>query len=617
MPIAALSEYYEFQKRTGRLQTTDAYSSVKISYLICLTPEGTLADILCHKKTVELGNGKTKDISTAEIFPRRIEIPAIRANVIEHRPAYIFGLYYDPKEKVLVTDGDKDKAKKSHEAFIEKQQEFLGDLDTPLARAVLRFTETWNPARECENPHLLGIAKELGTSGFAFCLAGAPSTLLNAEEAVRQKWETAYHAEDPGADENVLAQCAVSGKPAPIARLHNNLKGIRGGQTSGVNLVCFKESAYESYGKTQSYNSNISETVMEQYTAAFNSLAADKRHKQEFGEMTVLYWSADEAESDALDAFNLLAFGESAGLESEELDIELDNIMNYAARGVYLSLDRKGISPNTKFYTLGVMPNASRLAVRFFTQQRFGDLMKNIAQHQVDLAIDSGQKPVFLYSMMKELKSPKATKEKIPSPFTTQVLRAVMEGTPYPYELLYRTVTRVKIDSDDKEKGSFFKLNRIRAGIIKACLNRKNRWNNKKEEFTMGLDVTNQSPAYLCGRLFAVLEKIQKDAAPSLNKTIKDTYFAAACATPAAVFARLTKLSNYHLAKFKEPAKIYYNNMVGQIVNDLSGEFPKTLNLEDQGRFIVGYYQQNKVLYTATENTDNKKTEEGQEHGSN
>ena len=162
--------------------------------------------------------------------------------------------------------------------------------------------------------------------------------------------------------------------------------------------------------------------------------------------------------------------------------------------------------------------------------------------------------------------------------------------------MLSTVIRRIKTDSDD-EKNHYIKLNDTRAGIIKACLNRK----YKKEEITMSWNVENKNPAYLCGGLFAVYEKIQQESSGgNLNRTIKDSYFASACSRPSSVFPKLSKLAQNHMRKLGEGAEIYYNKIIGNITDNLVGEFPSTLSLDDQGRFIVGYYQMNKKLYTSS-----------------
>ena len=74
----------------------------------------------------------------------------------------------------------------------------------------------------------------------------------------------------------------------------------------------------------------------------------------------------------------------------------------------------------------------------------------------------------------------------------------------------------------------------------------------------MALDLENKNQAYLCGRLFAILEKIQSDAIPGANSTIKERYYGAASTTPTTVFGRLLSLSRHHLAKFDTGKSVYY-----------------------------------------------------------
>lgn len=128
----------------------------------------------------------------------------------------------------------------------------------------------------------------------------------------------------------------------------------------------------------------------------------------------------------------------------------------------------------------------------------------------------------------------------------------------------------------------------------------------------MALNTENKNPAYLCGRLFAVLEKIQLEASRDkfnrkikLNRTIKDSFFASACTRPVSVFPRLLKLSQNHMAKLKDDQN--WQDLIGEIINDIDGQFPSTMLPDEQGRFIIGYYQQKNVLW------DKKSAETGKE----
>ena len=119
----------------------------------------------------------------------------------------------------------------------------------------------------------------------------------------------------------------------------------------------------------------------------------------------------------------------------------------------------------------------------------------------------------------------------------------------------------------------------------------------------MALDIENNDQAYLCGRLFAMLERIQNNASTSeLNRTIKDSYFSSACAKPADIFPRLMKLAQYHLKK--DDYGIIDNKIVGEIMEKLGDEFPQTLSLNDQGKFIIGYYHQYQSFFKKRDKKD-------------
>jgi CRISPR-associated protein Csd1 len=172
----------------------------------------------------------------------------------------------------------------------------------------------------------------------------------------------------------------------------------------------------------------------------------------------------------------------------------------------------------------------------------------------------------------------------------------IINGTEYPEWCLSTVITRIRKDRDTDDN-PYLRFNSTRVGLVKACIIR-----HFKEDISMALDKTNTEPAYLCGRLFACLEKIQRDSsATKLNRTICDSYFSTAMSTPASVFPRLIELSNHHLSKIKKQHEnwaIYDSNILMEIMENLGTEFPHTLTLYDQGKFILGYYQQKQAFFT-------------------
>lgn len=592
MLIKALCDYSALQEN----KTPAGYCEYDIHYEILLTPEGKIAAIndVRIPQIIKLKNGKTKInyFPAMEQFPVRTEKTDIDKNTIEHRSRYIFGLNYD-KGTLTPTDAT-NKAAKSHKCFCEWNEKFFENIDSPICKAYLNFIRTWEPEQETQNPHLLALGKEYSNSHFEFGLDGSPETKLHNDSKFKAAYED-YLAQlnaDSNSDDTELSTCSILGEKLPQARIHKKIKGIKGGKSSGGTLVGMNDTAFESYGKKQSYNSNVSEKAMKMYTSALNSLLADRSHYKTFDDMTIVYFAMKKNDAEECNMFA----GMFSGFEDElnktvvtEADRNINTVMTQLKQGRTADMP---YDPNVEFYVAGFTPNSSRISQKFIFHDKFGKIFDNVLKHQQDIAFTEGQRQVSIERIKRELISPKSSKEKVPSPLTAALFEAILKGTRYPDELLSTVITRVKTDSNE-DNNHFIKINDVRAGLIRGCINRK----YNKEEIKMSLDLENKNQAYLCGRLFAVLEKIQQDASGGgLNRTIKDSYFASACSKPSTVFPKLYKLSQNHIKKLSSP--IFYNKLCGEILDGLDGKFPSTLSLDDQGRFIVGYAQQNKALYT-------------------
>lgn len=251
------------------------------------------------------------------------------------------------------------------------------------------------------------------------------------------------------------------------------------------------------------------------------------------------------------------------------------------------------IDPSTKFYILGIKPNASRLSIKLFYYNNFGVILDNIKEHLESIKLYREQYNLpRIYRILQETVSPKSKDEPNPA-LESQLIYSVLKGTMYPASLLAVLIARVKTDQDE-DKNHLIKMNDTRVGMIKGYINRKQKITDKGEIITMSLNTESKDSAYLCGRLFALLEKLQSDAIGAVNAGIKAKFFGSACSTPAMVFPRLIKLAQNHIAKLDN--SVYLENKVSEVINNIDGDFPKTLSIEDQGRFIIGYYQQNKDL---------------------
>lgn len=585
MLIQALCEYYDILAEAGKV-TPAGYSKVKIHYLVHLTPEGEIDSISDYRQIPE---EKDKPAPREEQMPERTEKPGIEANIVEHRPTYLFGLNF--MGDVLTSEDKTGKAKKSHRALVENNLDFLEGLDSPVVNAYRKFLENWNPEQETQNPHLLGLGKDYSKSNYIFCLKGRPDLLLHRDSGLMAKWEEKWNNQGED-DKKMVAQCAVTGEQAPIARVHGKIKGVAGGLATGTVLIGFNNPSECSYGMEQSYNSNISEKAMKKYTEALNYLLSSNRHKALIDDMTVVFWAMNPGEDNELLLQEMLFGNVQGNLHTEQTELLLMSLLSEARNGTVTAKSLttlQNVDPDVDFYIVGLKPNSSRLALKFIYRKKYADILCNVAKFQIDMQVTETTRTVPIYQIKKELVPPKSTDKKVNSAMMSRMLESILYHTEYPYALYDTIIRRIKTDSADEN----VRFNEVRAGILKACINR-NYIKKKEEQITMGLNTANKNPAYLCGRLFAILEKLQQEALGNLNRTIKNTYFASASSTPVLVFPKLLCLAQNHLSKVEKPEQ--YNDMVAQVLDEIEDQFPSKLSLPEQGMFEIGYYQQYQKL---------------------
>lgn len=604
MLIKALCDYSTAANLCG---DTEAYYKQAIDFEILLALDGTVTAIQDLRKPIE---GTKRYITPELLLPeQRGNTTVIYSYLIEHRREYIFGLEREKGKNSFKTIPGKAGKKSKHDTFCERNLPFFEEIDSDICKAYCNFIRTWNPDLQTENEILLQMGANFDNARFCFGLDGSPEIMLHEDPRVKENYQALLLEEQK--EKQATQQtgfCSILGERLPICEMHDKLKGIG----SQAKLVSFGKdqtdrNAFYSYGKSLGYNCNISEKAMKQYTAALNFLLADNGHHKNFGDMVVVYFAMKQNDAAECDAFSLL-FGDFASDQKETVDQEtekdLNQVYNYAKTGVLKDLS--GMDPDSIFYVAGLTANSSRICTKFVVRNRFGVILEHVAAHQKDIRILEKQKPVSMYWIQKQLVSPKSKDAKVPPPLIAGLFASILNGTRYPDALLATVIARVKTDTDETQQK---KVNHIRAGLIKGCLNRK----AKKEEITMSLNLDNTNQAYLCGRLFAVLEKIQQDASGgNLNRTIKDSYFSSACSKPATVFPKLIQLSQHHLKKIKAKEKyvVFYQNLCGDIIDQLEDAFPNTFSLDEQGKFIIGYYQQNKALYAKKEKQQETATDD-------
>lgn len=384
------------------------------------------------------------------------------------------------------------------------------------------------------------------------------------------------------------AFCLVTGQVTSIERLHTAIKGVWGAQTAGANIVSFNARAYESYGKTelQGENAPVGKFAAFAYTTALNHLLdRNSRQRIQVGDASTVFWAQkDDAEIE--EGFAAI-FG-----ERDDPDARAEQVR--ALLGAVQSGQFDGGRGDKLFYVLGLAPNAARVSVRFWHAAPLHEIARQIRQWFADLKVVRSAKDPEYPSLFRLLAAcaQQGKADNIPPNLGGDIMRAILSGSPFPATWLNAAVLRCRAEQN---------VTYLRAAAIKASLNRLQRFQPNQsldKELSDMLDLENTSPAYRLGRLFAALEKIQEEASPGLNATIRERYYGAASSTPVAVFTTLLRLKNHHLAKLTNRGRaVNFERLVGEILGGIS-DFPKHLSLPEQGRFALGYYHQRQDFFS-------------------
>lgn len=578
MILQALVRYYEDLLQNGTL-SAPGWVKEKISWGLQLADDGQ--PLALHDLRTSQQRGKKTMVLPQELpVPDRVKRSSgVAANFLCDNSSYILGA--DAK-------GKPERAAQCFAACRTLHQDILQDTPGSAAAAVRAFFAAWQPASAAENPVLQPHWNELMQGGNIVFLTSDGTFVLDDAD-IRAAWQRRCSAQDDAPP----VRCLVTGQQAPLARLHPSVKGVAGAQSSGAAIVSFNADAFCSYGHEQGGNAPVGSYAASAYTQALNYLLKDRDHCQYLGDTTVVCW-AQGAQPAYQDACMEMLFSHSGLTETELLGL-LDRL----AHGKPADWHGITLDPGTHFYLLGLAPNAARLSVRFFRQDTFGALAKNVQRHHDDLRIVRPANEKFetipLYFLLQETVN-KKDKNPTPAPqLSGDVLRAVADGTPYPATLLNAVMLRIRAERE---------ITRGRAAILKAYYLRRPHPLCPKEVLTVELNQDCNALPYLLGRLFSVLEQIQQEAlGAELNTTIKDRYFNSAMTHPAYVYPTLIKLAEKHLAKLSSGRQVYFSKQLTQLVGRLNRSFPTQLTLPEQGAFIIGYYHQTQQRYT-------KKTEE-------
>lgn len=562
MILQALNDYYARKAADpdGGL-APEGFEYKAIPFVLVLDADGRLQQLADRRE----GEGK-KRVAKSFLVPQGIKkTSGIAANLLWDTAEYVLG---------VDTKGKPERVAEQQAAFVARLRESFGEqpVDPGLeavygflahhrAEALEALTAHPNWPEIVETNPL--VTFQLNTDTELVCQRQAVLAALGA---------VAGNAPD--------GRCLVSGDEDVIERLHPSIKGVWGAQTSGANIVSFNLGAFNSYGKSQSFNAPVGKRAAFAYTTALNHLLAKgSRQRVQVGDASTVFW-AEKASGAAF---------EETFLDFLDPPRDDPDAGSRAVASLYRCVrDGRPFSgeDGQRFHVLGLAPNAARIAVRFWHVASIAELGKAFFRYFDELDIQrpayDADKPLTLFRLLAST-ALLGKAENIQPNLGGDVMRAVLTGERYPEALMQGAMRRVRAQRD---------VHWTQAALLKAYLIR-----NLNKETTVSLNEENTDPGYRLGRLFAVLERVQERAQGNLNATIRERYYGAFSSTPVTVLPLLMKLKNHHLAKIDNPKiRGYMEKTLGDVLEGID-DVPPRLSLAEQAQFAVGYYHQRQAFF--------------------
>ena len=621
MILKALYDYYQAMAELGKVAPSGMEWKA-IPFIIVIDEDGTFRRVIDtrdkeHKQGREYLVAKAKGRSGSKSY-------AISQILWDHS-GYVLGMPTDDSEEKLVM------APKQHEAFkqeLTKLRELFPE--NKGFEAIELFYEKYEGQKEGElsdlfevevkdlsniipEDILLEIKKKVGANiSFQLSTESDPNQLISSHRDIRS-----YLAGSTEEDGEEKGRCLVTGEQGTIARLHGGIS-LFGAQANAALISFQKFSGYDSYGKEQGLNAPISQPASDAIISGLNMLLEkDKNTNYRIGETTFVFWNTlqddellknyQEATFTGLPSDSDFDEEEEATSTSKKKVAKKKNpeqetkvvvqALRSALGGKNANIDR---DHSDRFYILALAPNAKRVSVKLWMEGTISEIIDNTLAHLDDMNIvrfngllDEDTPPLRpVYRIMKAIYTA-TDSTKWPRQVVQELLESIIKGLPYAPALQKACLQRIHHDHTSK-----YPVTELRAALLKAYINRKHRKNSQIKQLTMALDKSNSNPAYLAGRLFALLERIQEKAIPGVKANITDRYFRTASATPGIIFGRLLQLSAFHLSKIKKEQGglgYYFDRQIQEVLELLPGgqaTFDKFFSPDQQSIFAVGYYHQ-------------------------
>lgn len=620
MILKALYDYYQAMAELGKVAPSGMEWKA-IPFIIVIDEDGTFRRVI---DTRDKENKQGREYLVAKPKGRSGSKSYAISQILWDHSGYVLGIPTDDSEEKQVM------APKQHDAFKQELAKFRELFpENKGFKAIELFYKKYEEKKE-EEPSdlfaeevkdlsniipediLLEIKKKVGANiSFLLSTESNPNKLISSHEDI-QSYQ-AGGSEEEGEDKG---RCLVTGEQGTIARLHGGIS-LFGAQVNATLISFQKSSGYDSYGKEQGLNAPISQTASDAIISGLNMLLEkDKNTNYRIGETTFIFWNTlqddkllknyqeatftglpSDSDFDEEEEATSTSKKKVAKKNPEQETKVVIQALRSALGDKNANIDRKN---SDRFYILALAPNAKRVSVKLWMEGTVSEIVGNTLAHLDDMNIvrfggllDEETPPLRpVYRIMKAIYTA-TDSTKWPRQVVQELLESIIKGLPYAPTLQMACLERIHHDHTSK-----YPVTELRAALLKAYINRKHRKNSQIKQLTMALDKSNSNPAYLAGRLFALLERIQEKAIPGVKANITDRYFRTASATPGIIFGRLLQLSAFHLSKIKKEQGglgYYFDRQIQEVLELLPGgqaTFDKFFSPDQQSIFAVGYYHQ-------------------------
>jgi len=550
---------FQSQMQTAHAITPKMYQETPIHWIIDLDDSGIFLNIISTSQQDEKGRQRPRRF----VAPTVMKSVNVKPNLLLGNGEYVFGI---PREK-----SKPERVKKCHQSFTDLLDECFSQTKEPGIYSVICFLNSspkeWMKFDPDLDPN----------QNITFRVNGE---ILFDLPSVRKFW--ADHTTVSGK----TAQCLLCGehKP-PLKRLQIKIKNIPGGQPSGMAVISANSPAFESYGLEASLIAPTCEDCSESFSKGLNYLLNNGKHNLTIGPLKYIFWTKKESD------FNVHNFLDDP--DPAEVRKLIESVFSESKGALMLDI--------IPFYGAAVTASGGRVVFRDWIDTTVGHVKENLAGFfHLSNIIDPGNdspRPLGIYRLCAAAVFD--VRQNLPAHIPKSLITFALKGGSLPYWLLSLALERNKAEN---------KVSRNRAALIKLVY-LVNQNNKKKEDYMVSLELENREPAYLCGRLLAMLESIQFHALGKVGSTIVDRFYGTASSAPASVFGNLLKGAQAHLSKLRKEKPGLQHNLQMELQSVLQNltSFPKTLGMQGQALFALGYYHQ-RAAHFAHKKEDAKET---------